>query len=276
MSDRLGTYDIFAVTAALVLFVGYHVHLYIVKPQLLGGQLPFALNRINAEIWLLKHKEKANESPVVLLAIQTLRNTMMAAVFVGGNAITIAYDMSNDYNGLKDERLKVRSLIICVCMFSSFLCWANVIRLASMVGYHLGTLQYAEKIRKEYLERERERNESAKEAALAAEAAFRGNSADYTLLMAAQDNEGSPRDDYAVNDVNLTAESIPDIHKECSIMMKMITIFFSFGFRLMFVAIPFAFYCAGPSSLLVTSFFMFLFLLSYDHVRHKDHKAHKD
>lgn len=276
MSEQLSNFDICAVTAALVLFVGYHVHLYYIKPHCLGGQVPYALNKINAEIWLLKHKEKAGESPVVLLAIQTVRNTMMAAVFVGGNALIIAYDLSNNYADLKNPRLQIRSLVITAFMFMSFLCWANVIRLGSLVGYFLGTLKYGDKLRKEAIERENLRN-----AAIALEdqnsipATQSHHYNGFNMLMSTEESLSSNRDEDPDPEFQFSPDSIPDIYRECSTMMKMMTIFFSFGFRLMFVSIPFAFYAAGPAALLVTSFGMWLFLLTYDHVRHKDQKLHK-
>jgi hypothetical protein len=276
----MDNYDICALTGAITLFVGYHLHLYIVKPQLLGGQVPFAMNRVNADIWLLKHKEKAAESPQVLLAVQTLRTTVMAAVFVGGNAINIAYNLSNDYNDLKDERLKARSLIITALMFSSFLCWANVIRLASMVGYYIGTLQYAEKLRLEAQEREKHQTESVAAELEASSAAMQSDAfSGYNMLMSTvTDVTGSYTDDVKSkeHDFEFAADTIPDVLSESKVMMGMITVFFSFGFRLMFVSIPFAFYSAGPTSLIVTSVCMFMFLRMYDHVRHTNTaKMHK-
>ena len=276
MPDQLSDFDICAVTAALILFVGYHLHLYYIKPHCLGGQLPYALNKINAEIWLLKHKEKANESPVVLLAIQTIRNTMMAAVFVGGNALIIAYDLSNHYAEISDARLKVRSLVITAFMFMSFLCWANVIRLGSLVGYFLGTLQFGEKLRTDAIARARERNAAIAAADQNSTFASQGQHYNgFNMLMSTEESIGSGNDDFPDPDFQFTPESIPDIYRECSTMMEMMTIFFSFGFRLMFVSIPFAFFAAGPAALLVTSFGMWFFLITYDHVRHKDHKQHK-
>ncbi len=268
MPEQLSDFDICAVTSALILFVGYHLHLYFIKPHCLGGQLPYALNKINAEIWLLKHKEKANESPVVLLAIQTIRNTMMAAVFVGGNALIIAYDLSNNYAEISDARLKVRSLVITAFMFMSFLCWANVIRLGSLVGYFLGTLQFGEKLRADAVARERQRDTTT-----ATDQGQHYNG--FNMLTSTEESLSSGNDDFPDPNFQFSPESIPDIYRECSTMMEMMTIFFSFGFRLMFVAIPFAFYAAGPAALLVTSIGMWFFLITYDHVRHKVHKQHK-
>eukprot|EP01032_Pedospumella_encystans_P016521 gene16521-18849_t len=114
MSEEIGTYDAIAVTSALVLFVAYHADFYYVKPRLLGGQAPFAANLANVRIWLLNHKEKSNESQEKgnLVAIQTVRNTMKAGVFIGGKALYITYLVSNGYSDMRSQRLKVRSLII--------------------------------------------------------------------------------------------------------------------------------------------------------------------
>jgi len=156
MSEVLATYDAVAVTSALMLFVVYHADFYYVKPRLLGGQAPFAANLANIKIWLLNHQEKANDSQEKsnLLAIQTVRNTMKTGVFIGGKALYITYLVSNGYSEMRSQRLKVRSLIISVLMFCSFLCWANVIRLGSSVGYYLGVLKYADQLRAQIVKRE--------------------------------------------------------------------------------------------------------------------------
>lgn len=103
MSTPLTEFDIVAVTFALVLLSGYHIHLYVIRPKVFGASKPYTLNVINSEIWVQKHREKG-DTPTQLLAIQTLRNTMTAAVFMGGNALYIAYNLSDSYTELTADR----------------------------------------------------------------------------------------------------------------------------------------------------------------------------
>jgi uncharacterized membrane protein len=205
---------------------------------------------------------------------------MMAAVFIGGNAIIIAYGLANDYHNVETYRLQLRSLIIMVLMFSSFLCWANVVRLLSVLGYMIGTIQYSEKLRKEAIEQEKaefeameaqklleSNQDTAKEVELAVASKTKVRSffkSKYAELDSEHHN-GSK-----IEKLKFVSSKIPDIFQEAVKMIKMMTIYFSFGFRLMFVSIPFAFYAAGPLALCISSLCLLLFLRSYDYMRHYD------
>jgi hypothetical protein len=343
--SKLSDYDKAAVALSIVALTAYHLNLYVISPHFSHSKVPFAASMKNCFMWLQKHKEN-NESPSILLAIQTLRNTMMAAVFIGGNSITIAYSMSNAYPDLKDERLQVRSIIITLMLFSSFLCWANVIRVSSLLGYYIGTLKYSEKLRQEKEQEEaeqykhlndssemdsrnnssypvvgdpveytnpgpyvckeivlspfrKEQNEPGSSVEGGGDAASTCHSAAVSVPVgtssairsvptsrAGQDRDreanggGSRRRGLrrhlpvpSVHRVDYQplihcAADIPDIELEAQQMVKLLTYFFSFGFRLLFVSIPFALYSTGPTALLLTTFFLLLFLRTYDTTRH--------
>jgi uncharacterized membrane protein len=222
-----------------------------------------------------------SESPNVLLAIQTLRNTMMAAVFIGGNAIVIAYGLANDYHNLEEYRLQLRSLIIMVLMFCSFLCWANVVRLSSVLGYMIGTIQYSEKLRKEAIEQEKAEFEAMEAQKQLVESGLdAGKEVEITAASKTKTKsffkskyaelDGEHHGDNKIEKLKFVSSKIPDIFQEAVKMIKMMTIYFSFGFRLMFVSIPFAFYTAGPVALCISSLCLLLFLRSYDYMRHYD------
>ncbi len=277
MSEVLATYDAVALTSALMLFVVYHADFFYVKPRLLGGQAPFAANLANIKIWLLNHQEKSNDSQEKsnLLAIQTVRNTMKAGVFIGGKALYITYLVSNGYSDMRSQRLKVRSLIISVLMFCSFLCWANVIRLGSSVGYYLGVLKYADQLRSQIVKRE---NDDASNV--------------LNTVKSEPSNSGSPCDNISVStragDVtplkgtgqsetttNLDSSEIPNPLHECITMLRMMILYAGVGFRLMFVAIPFALYSAGPTPLLITSVCVFVYIRHLDGAWHYKSKVKK-
>lgn len=286
MSDDFDSFDVGAVCASVVLLTVYHVNLYVIRPQCFGARIPFGVNLKNANMWIRKHKEM-NESSVVLLAVQTLRNTMMAGVFIGGNAVVLAFNFANSYRQQDGMRMKTRSLIITICMFASFLAWANVIRLSSVLGYMIGTMQYSERLRKEAIEQEKAELD-----------ALEANKATDALQLAGTDGHQSLQTNLGGSvtpgkrtplvrtksqnddtDVFSQGESkiarhkyvkseIPDVFAESEVMIRMVTVFFSFGFRLMFVTIPFAIYSAGPLALVISTACLLMFLWSYDHVRH--------
>lgn len=288
--DDLTFYDIIAVSASLAVLTVYHIHLYYLNPQCFGGRLPYGVNLNNARTWIRKHKEMS-ESPAVLLAVQTVRNTMMAAVFVGGNAITLAYSMSNNYDNLKSERMKLRSIIITALMFASFLAWANVTRLCSLLGYMIGTMQYCEQLRKAALEQEREEfvmQEAANgvENATTRSRSLSGSSNGPPAVQSASSRRLAQfrsrfEDPFTVRHGNdkiakhtFVSTQIPDVFTESEQMLQMMTVFFSVGFRLLFASIPFAFYSVGPLALVITTGCVMLFLATYDHMRQGHESAY--
>lgn len=253
-------YDIAALVLSLLMFGAYHMHLYIIKPHIFGGKIPYAISLANSEIWLRKHREN-RDSPSGVLAIITLRGTMTAAVFIGGYALTIAYNLSNAYPSLDNDRGKARSIIVTFLMFGSFLCWANVIRLASVIGFLVGTLTYSLQLREEAVAKERERRSKEE---------LSDNLAHHEHHHHIKVPAGETADKmftitYDEETHEYTAESVLDIYGTSSNMMRLMTVFFSSGVRLMFISLPFAFYSAGPSALLVTSLLLLACLRQYDH-----------
>ena len=284
MSDELSNFDIAAIVLSLLLFAGYHINLYVFNPLCFGGRMPFSVNLKNASMFLRKHKEMS-ESPAVLLAIQTFRNTMMAGVFVGGNALGWAYTFANEYQYITERRYQIRSIIIMILMFASFLCWANVVRLCSVLGYLVGTMQYSEKLRKEAIEQEKLEYEALEAAQLEIdnEAALNSSSTGTSIRPITPplpkkrtnffrskfeelDFERHGHD--KIEQHRLVSSEIPNIYEEGDKMIRMMAIYFSFGFRLIFISISFAFYTAGATALIISSFCLWMFLLSYDYVRH--------
>ena len=114
----------------------YHLQLY--RSVLLYNDKKVQLNRNlqNIYTWLSKHREK-KDAPNVTLAIQTLRNTILVAIFVGGASFQYAFLILSSYEYTTEER-EARVLIVSSLMFFSFLNWAMVIRYASHFGYMVG------------------------------------------------------------------------------------------------------------------------------------------
>jgi uncharacterized membrane protein len=80
------------------------------------------------------------DAPSVTLAIQTLRNTILVAIFVGGSSFQYAYISLNGLESSSNVWQICRVVILATLLFSSFFCWANVIRSASHLGYYIGTI----------------------------------------------------------------------------------------------------------------------------------------
>jgi len=100
-------------------------------------------NLKTSSLWLSKHLIHDDASSDTA-AIQTLRNAILVAIFIGGSSLTLAWnaldaaaapDISfNDY---------MRLMILGVLLSASFLNWANTIRYATHLGFVVGTLKSA-------------------------------------------------------------------------------------------------------------------------------------
>lgn len=270
MSDgeKLDTFEIAAVCSTLFVFAAYHTYLYVLKPHCFGGTVPFTIHLVNAEMWIKKHKD-VFDAQTTVLAIQTIRNTLMVGVFIGGNAINIAYSFANDYKDLVGHRWKLRSIILMSLLFGSFVCWANVVRIGSVLGYLIGTMQYSEKLRQEAIAMEHRRS-----AVIDIDTSDAGSvkSDPGTSFEAppAKKRKSKKRLNRTIEHIangEQSADEIPDIFREGSRLVQTMTVFFSLGFRLMFVSIPFAFYAAGPLALVISAASLMLFLPFYDYVK---------
>mmetsp|Transcript_22302 Transcript_22302/g.37309 ORF Transcript_22302/g.37309 Transcript_22302/m.37309 type:complete len:305 (-) Transcript_22302:206-1120(-) len=287
MGTELDNLDIAAIVISLSLFTLYHIYLYLIAPALEIASLrpgerskvPYLLNRLNATIWIDKHKT-LHDTATTTLAIQTLRNTIVVSVFTGGYALEFAYGFANEYENVHGTPRQIRSIIIMSCLFASFLCWANVIRLASQTGFLLGSMQHLEnqrdasvkaveeeKERQRMLEIERQRSEaleagtikfSESELSLGAESAVSHVSKKVVAKLLSPSELPAPED-------------IPDFEEETTVMIKMLLLNFSFGFRLIFLSVPFAMYIIGPIALLISMLMLLIFFQLYDSRNKHDH-----
>ena len=140
--DTFNHFDIGAVSICMGILLVYHFHLFysVFGLRVQGPQM--AVNFKNAKKWVLKHKEKSDPASVTL-AVQTLRNSILVSTFIGGGVFVNGIDIANSYpNDIVSARMKARAIILSSCMIASFLCWVNVIRFSSHLGYLLGTVSY--------------------------------------------------------------------------------------------------------------------------------------
>ena len=117
--------DVAAVTFSLATMGLYHIHLY--SSVILGRNSKAQLAKMiqNSYWWAKKHQEK-DDAPTVTLAVQTLRNTILVAVFVGGNAITTGLSYANSYDGSSELNLQIRSIVLSTLCICSFLCFVDL------------------------------------------------------------------------------------------------------------------------------------------------------
>lgn len=227
----MDSFNIGSIVISLSSFAIYHIITYGAVYNR-SKSIKLYKNLINSKHWVQKHKLK-DDAPNVTLAIQTLRNTILVAIFLGGGAFTSAFntlndlgDSSNSYN-LVD---KTRQVILSILLMLSFLGFASVIRAASHLGYQLGTI-YKKALRHE-------------------------PSSDTIQVLDEIDLENSKKDDDS-DDINIV--------KESNQMAAVMIISFNLGFRFMYIAVAFTFYSLGPVGLDIGTGIMLIFLYFIDH-----------
>ena len=228
----MDNFNIGSIVISLSLFAIYHIITYNAVYSK-SKSITLYKNLINSRYWIEKHKSK-DDAPTVTLAIQTLRNTILVAIFLGGGSFTAAYSTLNalsDANGINDE---CRRIILSVLLMISFLFFASVIRAASHLGYQLGLLY---------------------KKALKIEA--KSDNIDLKSQIELVDIESNKYDDDGDDDEI-------DIIKESNKMVSVMVVSFNLGFRFMYIAISFSFYSAGPIALDIATGIMLIFLYLID------------
>ena len=134
----MDNFNIGSIALSLSLFTLYHVVIYS-SVYMKSKSIKLYKNLMNSRDWIKKHKVK-EDAPNVTLAIQTLRNTIFVAVFLGGSAFTAAYNTLNNFNRVRDTNDQCRGIILSILLICSFLAFASVIRAASHLGYQIGTM----------------------------------------------------------------------------------------------------------------------------------------
>ena len=169
----------------------------------------------------LLHSQAKIDPQSVTLAIQTLRNTILVAIFIGGFSFQYAFETLNSLDTSSSKWQICRAAIVSALLFCSFLCWANVIRCASHLGYYIGTLGVDPEV-------------------------------------AVQIEDGIAA---------VGTEDSWDKGEEANQLLSTAFKCFSFGFRFLFISIPFMFFNIGPLALVVSTFMLLVFLFVIDNNR---------
>ena len=142
--------DVFALVFTCTSLFMYHVYLYTGK--YFGAHSQLSANLTSSKYWMLKHSMRL-DTPTVTLAVQTFRNTIVVAVFIGGFALNGGLNALDNLKDEDDELKRGREIIIATFLNLSFLSWVCVIRLASHMGFMIGA--YEELKKAQELERDR-------------------------------------------------------------------------------------------------------------------------
>lgn len=215
----------------------------------------------NMLLWVDKHNVKS-DAPNVTLAIQTLRNTILVAIFVGGSSLAAAIGACDILTRPEvTPQIVCRQLLIGSQLFLSFLNWAQVIRFCNHMGYYVGTLETHIKNKME--------ERKSRMAALAQQQAVALSS---NVSRSIDSHETSPAVDSYIdvsNTVVLEEEDENDTAAriECNAMGHKITAHFSWGFRFIYFAIPFWMYSGGPVALIAAAGVNIVLLCLFDFPR---------
>lgn len=107
-----------------------------------GSIIQISKSRSVMSAWITKHFEVTDPANITL-SIQTLRNTILVAVFIAGYCLNSSYQLLRSVDTSSDMNAeKVGDVILAICLFSSFLCWAQAIRNISHLGYIIGSWNY--------------------------------------------------------------------------------------------------------------------------------------
>jgi Protein of unknown function, DUF599 len=243
------TFNIGAITAAILSLFLYHIFLYYEIIFLNSRSFRLARNVSNAAMWFEKHKVMKDAASVTC-AIQTLRNTILVSIFVGGYAFQYGNQSINAINASYSDNDMARAIILSILFYSSFLSWANTIRMASHLGYSIGVLD-------SYITTA-EKKKEVEESMLHVE---EGHSLRENKTV--DTNQASP----SQKTVMLSAEEeLEDILTKDKNMIGSMLWSFHFGFRFLYLTIPFAFYSAGPIALVICTFVIIWFLHLIDNV----------
>ena len=203
--------------------------------------------------FIQRHLEKDDPASAVL-AVQSLRNTVLVSIFIGGIAFqsfqaaaVSAAVVSND------SVATARTLVLSAFLLSSFLNFALVIRAASHLAYIMG-----------------------------------GASSQHTpplLVVAhssimAEEGRGGGGGGGGGGSINVSSSTAASTTRAAHLsrttasfsasLMRALTLHFSLGFRCLYASVPFAYAAAGPIPLVVSATLMFMFLFYADFAMHND------
>ena len=236
--------NIAALSVAIIALSIYHICTYFI----IWFQ-NFHADSLSLFLWLEKNDSLSMQPAQVICAVQTLRNTMYISIFFGGNAAQFAFYYINGISN--DSTMQARSLILAAIFFSSFLSFACVIRNANHLAYMIGAYEFRMKELEHMYRKIEEATQTRND--LESQEDINRKSIDRDPISFA----GTPDSTSLSLDIRVFEEAQ-------EIMLSSIALSYTFGFRFLFVSIPFLFYSAGYLALLFGTAVLILVLYQID------------
>jgi hypothetical protein len=204
---------------------------------------------LSGRLWSRKHISGRSATDVTL-AIQTLRNTVLVAIFVGTLSFTVASAALATASAPTTDSSpgRARALLQATLLTGSFLNFALVIRCAAHAGYLIGAITQP-------LPGPPSPGSATAMAPPTEVAAATATTALPALSLRAAEEGGGGADD---------PSSHLDHHDEIITLLQMQAVHFSLGFRFFYCSIPFGFAVVGPQVLVAATCVILAFLLYID------------
>jgi hypothetical protein len=255
----ISVFDIVSVTLSLFMFTAYYIHFYLVSIGSGPKSTQLRKNIDNVGYWSMKHFYASDSTATTTLAVQTLRNSIVAAIFIGGSALSTVSVVIQPMFEYWSPRLAVRQLILSTLLTISFLNWALVIRYNTHAGFMAGAIypHLKEKVEK-----------------------IKGRHPNALLPVPRRDRDGERESDVDVDGVDGRRsvveeekeeeekekekdEAVQELARNFSSICELAVVHQAWGFRYIFFSVPFFFYTAGPLALLLSSVAMIIFLVFF-------------
>lgn len=233
MSD---VFSIVAIASVGALAIAYNVA---VVTRARGGGDRRSLHAVMIDggaSFIAKHLEK-DDAATSVLAVQSLRNTILVAIFIGGIAFQAFQTAAAAAGAAADSVSSARSLVFSAFLLGSFLNFALVIRAASHLAYIMGGARYA------------------------------ATGVGDAIVLEEGRGRGSPA---------TPPPTSRDAAALCGSLMRALSLHFSLGFRCLYSSVPFAYAASGPVALVISGGLMLAFLLYADFALHAGARALED
>jgi Protein of unknown function, DUF599 len=130
-----------SIAAVGVVAIVYNVGV-VLRARRSGGRSLHAVMIDGGAAFISKHLEK-DDAATSVLAVQSLRNTILVAIFIGGIAFQSFQAAAAAAGAAADAVATARTLVLSAFLLGSFLNFALVIRAASHLAYIMGGARHA-------------------------------------------------------------------------------------------------------------------------------------
>jgi hypothetical protein len=246
------SFDVAALVLSSFLLVTYHIiylfEVYFEHNEVFG----MSINSRITDLWVDKYFDQRNPE-AMMEVIHCLRNTVLIAIFLGGYSLESSYSMMapqtlgfiptggvarrTSEEQAEDEWVAgfgdISRMVLIVCLFSSFICWLQVLRNCIHLGYVIdgwdGPVIPYESI-----------------------------TADPNVLPSLKIRATCP--------VSFSLEAREKkFSRYAKFLARNVIVYFGFAFRFIYVSIPFAFYALGSAALLASTCVILVFEILWDY-----------